>query len=492
MRFFNPDEIQIAPRPLLIGCSGGGGHNSAILAITQSLKKKPNYNLDLYQPQEHSFYRVKNHRLYKKMMTGIRLTYDIWLSRFIRWVLQFTPFPLIPTIKEIKDEILNLQKSNTAMRPYIDMLLDVHCAGYESAAIWNVLQKQDRIEDLKKLIAFQGEIDKANYKEVKQYFLSMLINANNSGSPYSEVVSTQAVGLPALCDAVSEYNKFNIRNNQNFIPIEIQQYLTDLPTMGCVHFLSTLASLSDNQRQQMNIHAVGGLNQAIARKFNLENPPFNNVVTVSPTDNPMVRHGFLQSGLKEITFEEDIDILAQKINADDQEYAIKSGEKIASIMLGSQAGLDTAKYVAKLMGTYDKIFVFGGNTAALSLLLDEEELKLPENKHGRTIIRLDNQDDEHMAPILTRSNLMIIRGGGLSVMEQMAMHHPCGQSIMIHHKDSEKSELTSGIPWEDCNTNALIQTLSSETFGVKKTSPNRFEGDLQGLPSSPPAFVMGH
>ncbi len=88
------------------------------------------------------------------------------------------------------------------------MLLDVYPAGYASVAIWNILQRDGQVEDLKKLVCLQAKSDKENYSIVKNYILNALKNAVDGKTPYTEMISTQAMALPALCDAVMEYNKW--------------------------------------------------------------------------------------------------------------------------------------------------------------------------------------------------------------------------------------------------------------------------------------------
>ena len=71
--------------------------------------------------------------------------YESWLSWLIRWILSKTSYPLLPQPNEINAEVKTLQTINPKEHLYVDMLLDVHETGYQNAAIWNVLQKQEQI-----------------------------------------------------------------------------------------------------------------------------------------------------------------------------------------------------------------------------------------------------------------------------------------------------------------------------------------------------------
>ena len=141
-------------------------------------------------------------------------------------------------------------------------------------------------------------------------------------------------------------------------------------------------------------------------------------------------------------------------------------------MLGSQASHDTVEYIETLIQNgMEKIFVFGGTNEAISRKIDLIISDHP--NYANKIIRLGKQDDKHIAQLMTRSNIAVIRGGGLSVMEQMAMPHNTQQTILIHHANSTTQNLTSGISWEDENVNHLIAYLNIQQVHAEKTSPEQ-------------------
>ena len=166
-------------KPLLIGCSGGGGQITGIKGVRDFLVKDYPDLIDLirYAPVLHKDKReswIKNN-----IHTGSVAMNDLYiLSPIIRTILSLTSLPLLPDSGDLKKEIdaLNEKEEKTTGREYVDMLLDVFPAGYESAAVWNVLLKKDKTAELKKLINLQKESDNENYKEICLFFNNLLIH----------------------------------------------------------------------------------------------------------------------------------------------------------------------------------------------------------------------------------------------------------------------------------------------------------------------------
>ena len=451
-------------RPLMIGCSGGGGHNMAIEAIIQFLIAiyKDNVTLQSYTPQ-----LLKNKptdaAVRKKIKNGIALMNTPVAGAVIRTILEITPLPILPKTESLQAEMESLsKKQEDKVRQYVDMLLDVYPGGYESVAIWNVLQRNDQVDTLRKLIALQNESDRDNYEVTYKYFLNALITAEQSGTPYTEIISTQAMGLPALCDAVKEYNKD--RENQ----VVIHQYMTDLPTKGAVHFFNVLARLTREQQEQMKLYGVG-LSEEIMKDFFPKGNYFDGLYNIEASENPMVRAGFKDKSLdKSNTFHQDTQVDLKEEGL----FDIAANEKVASIMLGSQASNDTVEYLESLLENgIDKVFVFGGKNENLRVKINEIIARHPE--YIDKIIPLGFMNDTQITPLMTRSNLIITRGGGLSVMEQLAIPHNPEQSILIHHANSVAKNLTSGISWEDENVNKLMSSLREKGIYIQKTCPDR-------------------
>jgi len=476
-------DRKLLRNPLLIGCSGGTGHNSAIDGIADdilpSLKETGSalvqHDARLAGARSDSPERDRINR-------GLGIMDASIIGTLLKKALAYTFLPVLPSALEVMNEVNNLsgKQEKKPQRTYIDMLLDVYPAGYESAAIWNVLQTTDKTAELRKLIALQKHSDADNYLAVRKYFLEKLKDAavpkdGTPGTPFTEVISTQAMSLPALCDAVIEYNAWIKESKLELTSIHIKQYMTDLATEGAVHFFNPLSQLTRQQQAQMELHGINCDDEIMERFFpavdgQLKGHAFINVVSIAPSANPMVRAGF-----KKTTFDNSKKFakpvsLALK-GRSDFEY-IAPNERIASIMLGGQGGKDSYRYIKSILDTgCDKVFVFGGDTSFTREKIAEVVALNPQKYTGR-IISLGNQGDAEIAALMSRSNIIVTRGGGLSVMEQMAMNHSTEQTVLIHHADSPAHILTSGISWEDANVEALIKNMKERGVHSKKTSPN--------------------
>lgn len=151
-------------------------------------------------------------------------------------------------------------------------------------------------------------------------------------------------------------------------------------------------------------------------------------------------------------------------------------------MIGSLAANASADYAKYLLNQgYEHIFLFGGLNDSIAARIDQIINSYPaptRDEIRKKIILLGNQSDVEMAPIMTRSNCVVIRGGGLSVMEQMAMPIMDDKIVLLHHEDNEEGPLTSGLSWEDGNSDKLIEYLSEKGAYAKKTSPGLCSGHL--------------
>lgn len=461
-------------KPLMIGCSGGGGHIAAIQGVRLYLENKFKNNINIPDHNPISFKEKSLSSLRDQIAAGINVMYARVIGRPIRAVISLSNIPILPNKESLEKEMASLSTNNSIQRKYIDMLLDVYPAGYESAAIWNVLQRDEKTKELKKLIQLQHISEEANYHAVYDYYLDLLKSAAQKHEPFTEIISTQAMALTALCDVVKAYNSWGASQEIKPPAICIHQYMTDLPTRGAVHFFNPLSTLNTEQQYQMKLYGVG-IEREIIHHFFPGGQNFSGIFDIPATANPMVREGFKNPELDNSeSFEKEVTLNL----SDGESYIIKPDEQIASIMLGSQASNDSYEYIERLLKNgMDKVFVFGGKT---NPKLQEKIKDLLERnpEYKGCILPLSNQSDEHIAPLMTRSNVLVIRGGGLSVMEQLAMRHNPQQSVLIHHANSPQKILSSGISWEDENVDALIKSLKSKGVHSVKTSPERAYRDL--------------
>ncbi|WP_133140504.1 hypothetical protein [Legionella genomosp. 1] len=469
-------ECEGKRRPFLLGCSGGGGHISAIKGIHKYLEReyaKAGIEFDFPEYEPVLLEHKGNNPSRDLILRGQGLLYDYRISPLLKKISALTPIPIIPSRESLLEETTRLNDAEKKLnRYYRDMLLDYYDAGYESAGIWNILQREDAVSELRKLIDLQKSNDDQNYSTVKERLLRDLKAAAIKGEPYTEIISTQAMGLPALCDAAREYNEWIMLNYPGYNQLVVQQYFTDLPTEGAVHFFNPLARLNKKQQQQMRLYGVGMTDEIIRFHFP-KGEHFAGIYDVPAKDNPMVRPGFKNPDLDYSRyFHEPCKISLKNPDDSESDYSVAAHEQIATILLGSQAGNDTVKYIETLLTNgYEKIFVLGGHKFKKEI----EEISSRYPHLSSLIIPVStNQDDISLTPLLTRSNLVIQRGGGVSVMEGMALPHNPEQTILVHHADNgslDETRLTSGIRWEDCNVDRLIKALSQQGIECKKTSP---------------------
>lgn len=100
-------------KPLMIGCSGGGGHISAILGIEQSLKQtydSDKLELPLYTPvlAEHKPPAASIH-------TGANIMHAYGVGKPLQKIIELTPIPLLPHTNALDEEIRSLNKKSKPM-----------------------------------------------------------------------------------------------------------------------------------------------------------------------------------------------------------------------------------------------------------------------------------------------------------------------------------------------------------------------------------------
>lgn len=461
-------------RPMVVASSGGGGHIAAAQGLIQNL---PLFAKNIIFAQYDPLLSTESSPspTQATIETAIDFMHTRYVGPLVKNIIKYTPYPWLPNkeslIKEI--ESLNQKEKRQGKRYYKDMLLDVYPAGYPSVALWNLLQRDDQADDLNKLVALQPRSDNENYKAVYEHFLAQLKAAANEGIPFTELISTQAMALPALCDAIIAYNQWLKENEHPFPEVIIHQYMTDLPTKGAIHFLTPLAHLSIEQQQQIKLYAVE-LNDDVLKHFFPNGNHFAGTYNIPAKENPMVRAGFKDSHFdnsNKFHLDTEITLKWYGEGITEKKFSIKAHETIASIMLGSQAGKDTVEYIENLLESgFDKVFVFGNNETITQKIA---QIKKKMEYADKEIISLGNQGDKEIASLMTRSNLLIIRGGGLSVMEQLAMNHHSSQIVLTHNPNGDPNkEPTSGIPWEDENAEKLKRVLDKKIY-VQKTTPKR-------------------
>ncbi|KTD22361.1 hypothetical protein [Legionella londiniensis] len=491
----------IVERPLIFSCSGGAGHISAAQGIINKLQKDnpsvviTQHRAELYQDKPYS-------------LTAIFLRAALWINSvpvigaIVGFILNWIGYPDLPDYDTFWDQMSKIQQMEQCKegetvkpihRPYIDVLKDCYDAGYEFTALNNASHLSLSTKSLKKLLTNKSSVEENNYHSVYHKTLDLLITAATNKTPFTRVVSTQALSLKALCDAVDYYNReflpaFNRNKKTGYPSIYIDQYLTDLPEPGCTNFMENLDDLSSRQQQLLEIHAVN-ISECMEAAYFGQEQSFKAVHNIDPLKNPLVREGFKDDNLKNFAVTDQPVTLGYRLFEDEKsssyslkEITINPNAKVASIMIGSLAATATVDYVKCLLEKdYDHIFIFGGLNQHISRKVEEiiKTYSSVEQVNIRNkLVLLGHQTDQEMAPIMTRSNCVVIRGGGLSVMEQMSMPVLPDKAVFIHYENTPDSDFTSGVSWEDSNADSLIRFLSQKGANVYKTSPEQGLGAL--------------
>ena len=499
-----PSLTSFSEKPLILACSGGAGHISAAKGIIGGLQKKnPNVVITQHEPllyREHKF-----------TFTAFMIRLGIWsgsipvIGYVVNKIAHLVGAPAMPNYKVFWSQMSQIKKSETEniegkkqgiKRPYVDVLLDLFPPGYEFTAYNNAAHLSLTAKETSAISTYKGSVENYNHYAVFKNVLRHLVSSAKSGSPYTQIISTQALSIKSICDAVLYYNntflpQYNAKHQTVYPAISIAQYLTDLPSLGCAHFMDNLEDLSIEQRKLIELYAVYISKPIKAAYFSGEHG-FKAVYDVDPKQNPMVRAAFKDKNLSDYTnleksqklfYKNEVTPLIECLDTDRRPYRdINAGDKVASIMIGSLAANASVDYIESLLkANYNHIFVFGGSNEEILKRINTLILKYPVSEQAKIkqrIICLGNQTDVEMAPIFTRSNCVVIRGGGLSVMEQMAMPLTKDKIVLMHHEDSDDEQLTSGLSWEDSNTDRLIEYLTEQEAFSVKVSPKLCERAL--------------
>ena len=149
-------------------------------------------------------------------------------------------------------------------------------------------------------------------------------------------------------------------------------------------------------------------------------------------------------------------------------------------MLGSQASYDVLAYLRILLQHEYTIYLVG---CAVHKDLVQEIEKEVENQGStfKNVKILDYLPAAQLCNLFKQADLLILKGGGLTVMEQLALEHPRNQKIFFHYPCSSMEALSSGIPWEDANIQIAKSILTEKNIDVFQTNPKLFEHMLSTI-----------
>ena len=466
--------------PLLVATSGGAGCNVAIEAIADTLIAEGAEHLPTHTSV------LLNEKKTDLRGASLWITSCIMNARFLgpaaSAVANLAHYPTLPDREALLSEMKQVNEGQMTPsgtpkhRRYVDMLLDVFDSGYLYVAIQNLLAKRFNIKQARNLVDQQGYFEKSHFNTVKDFFLKKLEEAEKESTPYTEIITTQMISLDAICAAVLEYNKTRSLDKH----VVVHQYMSDVFTEDAQHYVPSLCRLGPKARSVLHLH---GMNITDSKNTitNIKKYPFASIEEIPHQENPMIRSEFKdKERLAQFKphSKETQHLPIQQDKDNDRVIEINAGEKVAAIMLSSLGGDNTVDYTEKLtqlyspqgQGLYDKVFVFCGRNDVLK----EKIKKVIQRAQGRAaclgllrspeIIILDQQDAAHVAGILTRSDLTILRGG-MVLMEEMALDHDAKQRFFFPHEEDDRGQFTTGLPWEDGSINYFIRYLKDQ-YGV--------------------------
>jgi hypothetical protein len=412
----------------------------------------------------------------------------------------------------------------------IDLLVDwLGLVGELSVKAWNDAQKRGDVQKQEELVAQQplGNLVFGTFVYNKLY--KLLID----NPQLKEVVSTQAMCTPSLCQAILDINKATGRN------IKLKLVMTDLPTEKAVHFWNGLKDLTSEQRSILTLETIspdvsnvqyskqthGMASQrlqtvdfekvAIKSFFDKHCGPGLKVEIVEPplrkefkAGNHRTRDEINASGLN-FSFKNDLEReVFEAANGHIEKgkgvatVSINENDTVASLMLGSQGGIAILDYIQEYAKHYSPN-AKGGNTLFFvycgagqsgmpselfikaKQLIDEmkREGRLPE---GLIVVPLGMQDATAIAENYARNDLTIMRSGGLASFEALECAKENKQNQFLIHSEGHSEDvnaLRKAIPvWEGGNAEYLESKI-----GAQIVNADRFGKFLEGKLSAPAA-----
>jgi len=312
------------------------------------------------------------------------------------------------------------------------------------------------------------------------------------------IVDTQPLGTKAIVHAAYTVNRANEVLKRNLPKITVSKIMTDLPTDKATHFYDAIKLLDKEERQifelvttipllkngetdqdfwkkhcNLSIKQVRYANLPLRSAFNRYTSPFipNKPKYLKVKFNTEDEFNLVKSCLGK-------DRLEYTINSDGKKVIqneVAENDQVFTVLLGGQAVIEaTLEYVKKMIRWARRskhkdscfhLYVFcskhisGQNTLFKQICnLTIKTKDFPKNLH---VIPLALQDDTEVAPILFRSDVIIIRSGGMASMEVLKI---VNGKAFIHSevknatRKSTQHELLKGIAlWEAGNAEYLIK-----------------------------------
>ena len=430
--------------PLLIASSGGGGHIIAAESLIEQLSSQ------IHPPILTQHYQKKPSSKWLTLETLIKL--GCMISQ-IPGLKKYLPIQF-PFLNELEQGIEELnQKNEQKEKYYIDFMLDIQPNGYCFVALFNYLQKIAHPNSLYHIVKHQDILDKLYKRYVSQKIYSLLIEALANGQAYDVVLSTQAIGIPAICSAIAKYNHQCEDLSKQFqcpvAEIQLHQFITDIPQRSAQHYLKPLESLNFVEKQYLVLHVLD-LKQ---HNYFLEKKHCHTIFRYNADQNPMIRHAF-----KNIP--EKLPYAVHCISISNHQIIKTPKQKLALVLLSSSCGDITLNYVRSLIKMNIQHIVIAGK---ISIELSDT-IKQLEN-HNNQIILPGFLSSFDLSKLLKETDVLILKAGGLSIMEIASCHLTKTCFIGIHQSEANiNSAADKGLTWEEGNALWMLSQFPNASF----------------------------
>lgn len=449
-----------ASNPLIISSSGGGGHLTAALSLIEQYQHQQTI-LPYHTAQKPSQQLFSLESLFEKLML---IPYLPGMKKLTQYLSQIE----LPPLDDLKQEYaqLLLQQAKNPYRLYVDFLLDWMPNGYMMTALFNLLQRQNHGPSLQKMVKNQGPLDEFYKTTIQAEVSHILIEAAQKQKPYDAIISTQALGIPALCQAVKRYNLHIMQQELDLPIIEIHQFITDIPHQHAKHYLCPIQKLKFLDKSFLNIHLLNIHDDIsfIAHKH------AKKVCLYEPAENPMIR-----PSLHRIP-----PLLPQGIHVVHSHLAtltILPKERLGVIMLSSANGQISLDYVTSLIDLgIEHIALVGRLNRHL-----REKITALDSKISK-IYLLGQLNAVYLGELLQNAHLIIVKSGGLSLME-LASFQFHDTSIICLHEDDNHLE-NSGLVWEEGNKQWFLKHCQQQNKATLVANPKNIKRKYQQLKQS--------
>jgi effector protein SdbA len=455
MTIIKPHSWSQSQRPLIIASSGGGGHIIAAESLIETLKRNHTDILTYPSYQKPSFKKLSLASLIQK---GSEIYHHKWGLKNFKKILPV----MMPTPEELLNEMEQLFQKNNLPKNYIDFMLDLQPNGFTFTALFNLLQKTGHASSLFHFTECQNWIDKISQKNVEDKVFQILLEAASKHMPYDTIISTQPIGIPAICKAMVKYN-LERQTLENIYQIELPElfmhiFITDIPHKSAKHFFQPIEKLNYLEKKNLTLHMLD------LHKENcfLEKKHANTICRYTPETYPIIREAFRKN------HPENILIKNNQLKIPNGSIPLSKTEKIATIMLSSSNGTTTLDYIKQLIELKIEHIIIVGPVQK-TMLDTIEKLKIQNNT--KTQFHLPGfVNSTILSQILKVSDLIILKGGGLSLME-MTPFKLSKKCMVFIHQPTDAHEI-KGLTWEVGNTNWFLKYFKKQKKYAFIGNPN--------------------